>query len=53
MVAIPGTADPGHLRANTAAAELAQHLTDAEVTHLTSLIDESQATLETAVRRSP
>jgi aryl-alcohol dehydrogenase-like predicted oxidoreductase len=33
------------LRANTAAAEVASHLTDAEVARLTSLADESTAVL--------
>jgi pyridoxine 4-dehydrogenase len=45
MVIIPGTANPGHLRANTAAAEVARNLTDAEVARLTGLADESKAAL--------
>ncbi len=45
MVVIPGTANPGHLRANVAAAEVAEHLTDAEVARLTGLADESKAFL--------
>ena len=45
MVIIPGTANPGHLRANTAAAEVARKLTNAEVARLTGLADESKATL--------
>jgi hypothetical protein len=39
----PGTANPGHLRANVAAAEVAGNLTDAEVARLTGLVDESKA----------
>jgi aryl-alcohol dehydrogenase-like predicted oxidoreductase len=46
MVVIPGTADPGHLRANVAAADVAKNLTDDEVAHLTGLVDESKATLD-------
>jgi aryl-alcohol dehydrogenase-like predicted oxidoreductase len=46
MVVIPGTADPGHLRANIAAADVAKNLTDDEVAHLTGLVDESKATLD-------
>ncbi|MEU6559937.1 aldo/keto reductase [Nocardia nova] len=45
VVAIPGTTNPGHLRANVTAAGLAEQLTDAEVAHLTDLVDESSATL--------
>ena len=45
IVVIPGTADPGHLRANVAAAEVADRLTDAEVAALTALTDEATATL--------
>ncbi|GAA1778680.1 hypothetical protein [Streptomonospora arabica] len=46
MVAIPGTTNPDHLRANVAAAEVAEHLTEAEVAHLTGLVDESRAVLD-------
>jgi aryl-alcohol dehydrogenase-like predicted oxidoreductase len=46
MVVIPGTANPDHLRANTAAAEVAEDLTEAEVTRLTALVDESKAVLD-------
>ncbi|MFB9836156.1 aldo/keto reductase [Actinoallomurus acaciae] len=46
MVVIPGTANPAHLRANVAAAEVAENLTDAEVTHLTGLVDESKAVID-------
>jgi aryl-alcohol dehydrogenase-like predicted oxidoreductase len=46
IVAIPGTADPGHLRANVAAAEVAEQLTADEVAHLTGLVDESAAVLD-------
>lgn len=46
IVAIPGTADPDHLRANIAAPTVAAALTDAEVARLTGLSDESQAALE-------
>ena len=45
IVVIPGTTDPGHLRANIAAAEVAASLTDDEVARLTGLADESQAEL--------
>ncbi|GAA3455601.1 aldo/keto reductase [Dactylosporangium matsuzakiense] len=45
VVVIPGTADLAHLRANIAAAEVAEALTDDEVTRLTSLVDESNARL--------
>ncbi|MEV4348705.1 aldo/keto reductase [Actinoplanes sp. NPDC049596] len=45
MVVIPGTANPDHLRANVAAAGVADELTDAEVTRLTGLVDESAAVL--------
>ncbi|MEV6851445.1 aldo/keto reductase [Actinoplanes sp. NPDC051411] len=45
VVVIPGTADPGHLRSNVAAAGVADRLTDAEVARLTALADESKATL--------
>jgi aryl-alcohol dehydrogenase-like predicted oxidoreductase len=45
IVVIPGTSNPAHLRANIAAAEVAASLTDAEVTRLTDLIDESKAVL--------
>jgi pyridoxine 4-dehydrogenase len=46
VVIIPGTSNPEHLRANTAAAEVADNLTDAEVARLTGLTDESKATLD-------
>jgi aryl-alcohol dehydrogenase-like predicted oxidoreductase len=45
MVVIPGTANPDHLRANIAAAEVAGNLADAEVARLTGLVDESKAVL--------
>jgi aryl-alcohol dehydrogenase-like predicted oxidoreductase len=45
MVVIPGTTNPDHLRANIAAAEVAENLTGAEVTRLTGLVDESKAIL--------
>jgi pyridoxine 4-dehydrogenase len=45
VVVIPGTTNPGHLRANIAAAEVASHLTDTEVARLTGLADESTAVL--------
>jgi pyridoxine 4-dehydrogenase len=48
MVIIPGTANPDHLRANVAAAEVAEHLTDAEVARLTGLVDESKAAIDQA-----
>jgi pyridoxine 4-dehydrogenase len=46
IVVIPGTANPGHLRANAAAAEVAEKLTGAEVVRLTGLVDESKAVLD-------
>lgn len=46
VVAIPGTKSPEHLRANLAAAEVADHLTDDEVARLTGLVDESAAVLD-------
>jgi pyridoxine 4-dehydrogenase len=46
MVIIPGTANSDHLRANVAAAEVAENLTDAEVARLTGLVDESTAALD-------
>jgi pyridoxine 4-dehydrogenase len=46
MVVIPGTTNPDHLRANIAAAEVAEKLTDAEVTRLTGLADESKAAID-------
>ena len=46
MVIIPGTTNPGHLRANIAAAEIAEDLTDAEVARLTDLVDESKAVID-------
>ncbi|MCK2221953.1 aldo/keto reductase [Actinomadura sp. ATCC 31491] len=45
IVVIPGTTNPAHLRANIAAAEVAEHLTEAEVARLTGLVDESKAVL--------
>jgi len=46
MVVIPGTANPDHLRANVAAAEIADGLTGAEVGRLTGLVDESKAVID-------
>jgi pyridoxine 4-dehydrogenase len=46
VVIIPGTSNPEHLRANIAAAEVAENLTDDEVARLTGLVDESKATLD-------
>jgi aryl-alcohol dehydrogenase-like predicted oxidoreductase len=46
ITVIPGTSNPDHLRANIAAAEVAEQLTDDEVTRLTGLVDESGATLD-------
>ena len=46
MVVIPGTTNPEHLRANVAAAQIAENLTDAEVTRLTGLVDESKAVID-------
>ncbi|XNL81153.1 aldo/keto reductase [Actinomadura madurae] len=46
MVVIPGTTDPGHLRSNIAASEVAANLTDAEVARLTGLVDESKAVID-------
>jgi pyridoxine 4-dehydrogenase len=46
VVVIPGTSNPEHLRANIAAAEVAENLTDDEVARLTGLVDESKATLD-------
>ncbi|WP_305784601.1 aldo/keto reductase [Symbioplanes lichenis] len=48
VVAIPGTSNPGHLRANVAAAGIAGQLTEAEVAALTALSDESAAILDQA-----
>ena len=45
VVVIPGTTNPDHLRANIAAAEIAENLTDAEVARLTGLVDESKAVI--------
>lgn len=39
-------ANPDHLRANIAAAEIAENLTDAEVARLTGLVDESKAVID-------
>jgi pyridoxine 4-dehydrogenase len=46
MVVIPGTANPGHLRSNIGAAEVAANLTEAEVGRLTALVDEQQPVLD-------
>jgi aryl-alcohol dehydrogenase-like predicted oxidoreductase len=46
VVVIPGTTNPDHLRANIAAAEIAENLTDAEVARLTGLVDESKAVID-------
>ncbi len=46
VVVIPGTSNPEHLRANVAAAEVAESLTAAEVTRLTDLVDESEVALD-------
>jgi aryl-alcohol dehydrogenase-like predicted oxidoreductase len=46
IVVIPGTTNPDHLRANIAAAEIAEDLTDAEVARLTGLVDESKAVID-------
>jgi pyridoxine 4-dehydrogenase len=45
IVVIPGTKNPGHLRANVAAAQVAENMADAEVARLTGLADESKAEL--------
>jgi len=52
VVVIPGTADPGHLRANVAAGEVAEWLTAAEVERLTALVDESRAVLDGSAMNS-
>jgi pyridoxine 4-dehydrogenase len=46
IVVIPGTANPGHLRANINAAEVAKNLNEDEVARLTGLVDESKAVLD-------
>jgi aryl-alcohol dehydrogenase-like predicted oxidoreductase len=46
VVVIPGTSNPEHLRANIAAAEVAENLTEDEVARLTGLVDESEASLD-------
>lgn len=46
MVVIPGTTNPDHLRANIAAAQIAENLTDSEVARLTALVDESKAVID-------
>jgi aryl-alcohol dehydrogenase-like predicted oxidoreductase len=46
VVVIPGTTNPDHLRANSAATEIAENLTDAEVARLTGLVDESKAVID-------
>jgi pyridoxine 4-dehydrogenase len=50
MVVIPGTANPAHLRANTAAAQVAENLTEAEMARLTGLVDESKAVIDQPLR---
>jgi pyridoxine 4-dehydrogenase len=50
VVVIPGTANPEHLLANIAAAEVAENLTDDEVARLTGLVDESKAALDRSPR---
>ena len=42
----PARRTPTHLRANIAAAEVAENLTDAEVARLTGLVDESKAVID-------
>jgi aryl-alcohol dehydrogenase-like predicted oxidoreductase len=51
IVVIPGTKNPEHLRANLAAVEVANNLTDVEVARLTDLVDESSAVLSLGVTR--
>jgi diketogulonate reductase-like aldo/keto reductase len=46
VVVIPGTSNPEHLRANIAAAEVAENLTEDEVARLTGLVDEPEASLD-------
>ena len=46
VVVIPGTSNPEHLRANIAAAVVAENLTDDEVACLTGLVDESKAAID-------
>jgi pyridoxine 4-dehydrogenase len=46
VVAIPGTTNPDHLRANLASREVAEELTDHEVASLTALVDEASATFD-------
>jgi aryl-alcohol dehydrogenase-like predicted oxidoreductase len=46
IVVIPGTKNPTHLRANIAAAGIAENLTPTEVGRLTRLADESRAVLD-------
>jgi pyridoxine 4-dehydrogenase len=53
MAVIPGTTNPGHLRANIAAAEIAENLTDAEVARLTGLVDESKAVIDRPYQPTP
>jgi pyridoxine 4-dehydrogenase len=48
VVVIPGTTNPGHLRANMAAEQIAENLASAEVARLTGLVDESAAVLDRA-----
>ena len=52
IVVIPGTSNPDHLRANVAAAEIAESLTEDEVARLTGLVDESVAVLGQVVTGS-
>ena len=53
MVVIPGTTNPEHLRANIAAAEIAENLTHAEVARLTGLVDESKAVIDQPHQPTP
>ena len=53
MVVIPGTTNPDHLRANIAAAVIAENLTDAEVARLTGLADESKAVIDQPHQSTP
>jgi len=46
IVAIPGTRNPDHLRANLAATQVADELTEDEVSRLTALVDESSAVFD-------
>jgi pyridoxine 4-dehydrogenase len=53
MVVIPGTTNLGHLRANVAATEIAESLTDAEVACMTGLVDESKAVIDQPHQSTP